>query len=70
MPKKPKIPGRPELVDQPKEKLKQLVWHNCKKHYINTIHNKRIAAALEISKINVCKSFQPYPEFITAYISN
>lgn len=66
---KPKLPGKPEWEDKPKERLREIVWKTCKKHYINTIHNKKIAAALRIDNVLKCKSFQTYPEFITKNIT-
>jgi len=60
----PKLPKRPEDVPCPKEKLRDIIWRETKKHYVNTIHNKRIAGASRISKVKTCRSFRPYPSFI------
>ena len=62
--KKPKIPKKPELVQRPKEKLRDLVWSYGRKRYLNTIHNSRIAANLKLRNLKICKSFSPYPTFI------
>lgn len=65
MSKLPNVPGKPEAVINPKEKLRDIVWTTTKKRYLNTIHNKKIAAASRISRIKTCRSFQPYPLFLT-----
>lgn len=62
----PKVPTRPELVLDPKEKLEEIVWKYSKKRYINTIHNPKIAAAMEIRTLSICRSFQSYPNFVTS----
>lgn len=64
MPRIPKLPGKPEAVISPKEKLRDIVWKAAKKHYVNTIHNKKIATASRLSKVKCCRSFRPYPKFI------
>ena len=64
MKKTPKVPANPESVSNPKEKLRDVVWAGAEKKYINTIHNEKIASALELSKINTLKSFRPYPIFL------
>lgn len=60
----PKIPKHPEQIVSPKEYLKSLVKKNCKKNYINTIHNKMIASNMTIANLQSCPSFSPYPEFL------
>ena len=70
MTKTPNVPGRPETLMHPKEKLRDIVWRMTKKHYINTIHNKRIAADIRIHKINTCRSFKSYPKFIATHMEN
>ena len=68
MVKMPKVPKSPEAIRRPKEKLRDIVWNATKKRYLNTIHNKKIAAASRISKLRICKSFRPYPLFINSHI--
>jgi hypothetical protein len=62
----PKVNKHPETIRNPKEYLRDIVWKHCKKHYINTIHNKRIAKTIRIGKLSVCNSFSPYPQFLKA----
>jgi hypothetical protein len=67
MKKTPKLPARPENIPCPKEKLRDIIWRETGKLYLNTIHNKRIAASSRISKLNTCRSFRPYPNFIDSH---
>lgn len=70
LPKLPKLPVNPEIIRDPKEKLEQIVWKACKKHYINTIHNKKIATQININKvISLCKSFRKYPIFLKSILN-
>jgi hypothetical protein len=69
MRKSPKIPQKPETIPNPKEYLRDIVWKYSKKHYINTIHNKRIASVLSIDKVLLCNSFAPYPAFVSTIIA-
>lgn len=59
-----KVPKKPETILRPKEKLRDLVWQYGKKQYINTIHNRKIAEHVELARLQICKSFTPYPSFI------
>ncbi len=70
MNKTPKVPAHPEAVRDPKEYLRGIVWKYCKKHYINTIHNKRIARATRIERLSACRSFSSYPEFLDCNVNN
>lgn len=70
MNKVPDVPKHPEAVLEPKEYLRDIVWKYCKKHYINTIHNKRIARLTKIEKLSTCHSFAPYPEFLDCNVNN
>ena len=60
----PKIKFHPERIMRPKETLRDIVMRYSHKRYVSAIHNKRIAAAAELSKVNRCSSFRPYPVFI------
>ena len=60
----PKTPGNPEHICHPKEHLRNIVWKNCKKRYLNTIHNEKIAQAARIHLVEICSSFRQYPEFL------
>lgn len=66
MAKAPKLPALPEEVMRPKEKLRDIIWKAARKHYVNTIHNRKIAAASRIPRLRTCRSFRPYPAFITS----
>jgi hypothetical protein len=66
MTKRPKLPNKPEAVLRPKKKLRDIVWKTAKKHYVHSIHNRKIAAASRLAMVKSCVSFGPYPRFITA----
>jgi len=66
--KAPKLPGQPESIVDPKAKLEDIVWKSGKKRYLNTVHNKKIATAMRITKVNACMSFRPYPIFVSKYL--
>jgi hypothetical protein len=65
----PKLPRNPETVGDPKKKLRDIIWTNTKRYYINTIHNKKIASSCRIKKVETCKSFRPYSKFLRALAS-
>ncbi len=70
MRKLPKVPTTPELIIDPKRKLAEIVWKDTRKRYTNTVHNSKIAALIQISKLNSkCRSFRPYPVFISSIFS-
>ena len=64
MAKLPKTPKSPELIPDPKQLLADIIRKNSKTQYLNTIHNRRIASALSISKLGRCPSFSAYPKFL------
>lgn len=64
----PKLPSDPESVDKPKEWLASTIWTTGKKRYINTLHNRRIASACDLSEMKKCRSFEPFPEFVKAHL--
>jgi hypothetical protein len=67
MRKLPSIPSQPERISDPKEFLSALVMQNSKSRYLNTIHNRQIAAELVIESLKSrCPSFSRYPEFLSA----
>ena len=70
MKQSPRIPRNPETIRRPKKYLRDIVWKCSKRHYINTIHNKRIASILRVNKVLSCSSFAPYPAFVSTIISN
>ena len=66
MDRTPRVPTNPESVNNPKEKLRDVVWVGAKKRYINTIHNEKIASALDLRKITTLRSFRPFPGFLAS----
>lgn len=68
MQKQPKLPGDPEAVLDPKRELADIAWKYGKKRYVNTIHNVKVAEAMSISKAKMCKSFRPYPAFVSKHL--
>ncbi len=60
----PRIPNNPESMTDPKGFLGKLVSRNSKSHYVNTIHNRRIAAALNLKALGKCPAFSGYPTFL------
>lgn len=66
----PKVPAQPERIREPKKHLRNLVWKTCKKRYINTIHNRKIAEEMRVDSLDTCRSFIPYPEFLAKMMAN
>ncbi len=64
MRKLPQIPKSPEKLANPKEFLGKLVKATSRAQYLNTIHNRRIAREISISKLRHCTSFSDYPRFL------
>ena len=64
MRKVPRVPSHPESIRDPKQYLSNLVNKNSKSHYLNTIHNRKIAAELAIGSLKRCPSFSRYPTFL------
>lgn len=65
MRKIPRIPNQPERISDPKKFLSNLITRNSKSHYLNTIHNRKIAAELVIRSLKRCPSFSRYPVFLS-----
>jgi hypothetical protein len=53
-----------ELVNSPKEEIKSLVWQKSRKRYLNTIHNKQIAAKVSLENFRRCSSFSDFDTYI------
>lgn len=58
-----KIPHA-ETIKSPKEYLQKLVHQSCKKIYMNTTHNKTIAANIKLEKLLTCKSYIPFDDYM------
>lgn len=70
MNKLPNISKHPETIRNPKQYLRDIVWKYCKKYYLNTVHNKKIARETRIEKLSACLSFSPYSEFLDCHVNN
>lgn len=57
----------PEEIRRPKERLRDLVYlkSNKSKVYVNTIHNRRIAANASLKELGRCSSFVPLNDFLS-----
>jgi len=69
MNKTPRVPQHPESISSPKEYPRNLVWKSCRKRYLHTIHNKRVAREADIDRLEACPSFALYPSFIQAAVN-
>lgn len=64
------LPGNPESIISPKEKLELLIWiHSGKtKRYINTVHNPTIAKHISVSSLRKCAAFREFEKFVVAEV--
>ena len=53
-----------EIINSPKEHLRDIVWSLGQKRYINTTHNKKIAERLSLDNLKRCSSFRPLDIYI------
>lgn len=60
----PSISQKPESIADAKKYLRDIVWKCCKKRYLNTLHNEKIARELALDTLDKCPSFAPYPPFL------
>jgi hypothetical protein len=63
--KEPKKISNCEVIESPKEHIRDLMYKLGKKRYLNTVHNKKIAKETCLSNFQRCKSFKPFGDFIT-----
>jgi hypothetical protein len=66
--KEMKVVPNPEAVNNPKERLGDLIYSRSEKRvtYINTIHNPKIAALLSVNVVKTrCNSFAPFVAFFS-----
>jgi hypothetical protein len=61
---RPKLPGAPELLEDPKKHLRDLIWKKYRKVYLNTFHNKLIAKHINVSFLRRSSSFSPHLPFV------
>jgi hypothetical protein len=53
-----------ETIKSPKEYLQKLVRQTFKKIYMNTLHNKTIAANIRLQQLQSCKSYEPLDKYM------
>lgn len=65
----PKI-ANPQSIFRPKERLEEIVYSlsGKTKRYVSTVHNKKVAAELDLKRLRRCDSFIPLEEFLRANI--
>lgn len=58
--------ANPEGIRRPKEHLGELIYRASRRKltYVNTVHNKRIAAACSINAMKRCSSFKVFDSFV------
>jgi hypothetical protein len=58
--------ANPESIVDPKKRLEEIIYLRSgkTKRYINTIHNRKIAAEISLTKLRRCKSFSPLEKFL------
>lgn len=62
-----KLPNDVEKIPSPKEYIEKLVWKHGKKRYLNTVHNKKIAELIELTKLENLSSYRPFNNFIAKH---
>jgi hypothetical protein len=67
---RPRLPGDPEALDNPKRHLRNVVWATYHKDYLNTIHNPQIARKVDLGRLSRSASFSPYRPFCAAIKGN
>lgn len=62
----------PEAIADPKGHISRITTQVSKGaiEYVHTLHNKRIAAHLSLTRVRTCKSFGPLDTFIKAHLRN
>ncbi len=58
--------SNPEIIADPKRKLDEIVRlrSGSTKRYINSVHNQKIAAEIELVNLRRCSSFRPLENFL------
>jgi hypothetical protein len=65
-PRRPPLPGNPELLADPKRHLRNLVRTRYRKEYLNTLHNGLIAKYIDVALLGRSRSFGPHVGFTGA----
>lgn len=60
---RPRVPGNPENLPDPKKYLSDLVRKKYRRDYLNTVHNPLIAKHLDLSLLRRSGSFAPHFDF-------
>lgn len=55
----------PEIVQDPKETIGNIVKRKMNKRYVNTIHNEKIAEKVDLDRLYFCDSYKPLFHFVT-----
>lgn len=60
----------PQSITDPKKKLGDIVYlrSDKTKRYVNAVHNRKIAAELDLRNVRRCSSFLPLEDFLTQNI--
>jgi len=61
---RPKLPGNPELLSDPKKHLRNLIYTKYRKEYLNTLHNGMIAKHINVMLLRGSRSFRPHIGFV------
>jgi len=61
---RPRLPGNPESILDPKKHLRDLIWRKYRKNYLNTVHNSLIAKHVDLSLLSRSASFAPHLVFV------
>jgi hypothetical protein len=61
---RPKLPGNPESLRDPKKHLRDSIWKTYRKEYLNTVHNCLIAKYIKLSLLERSASFAPHVNFV------
>ena len=62
--RRPRLPGDPESLVDPKKYLCDLIWRKYRKDYLNTVHNALIAKHIDVSLLRRSSSFAAHPTFV------
>jgi hypothetical protein len=62
---RPRLPGNPESLPDPKNYLRELVWARYRKTYLTTVHNAAIAKRTNTALLRRSTSFSPHFTFAT-----
>ncbi len=58
-----KLPGNPEALADPKQRLGQLIWGKYRKTYVHTLDNPKIAKHIKAHLLQQSRSFRPHFAF-------